>query len=124
MKVRRYTYEDYAEKISSYLFLNESVGHINHRLVRKLIEMMRKGEVRFSYLRKDGKRRSAIGTLKPDIVKKHIKGTGKKKPPYVLPYIDLDANGTGNPHAKADYFKAAWRSFRKKNLQTMKLDSM
>lgn len=101
-----------------------NIGPVNSRLLKKLVELMRKGPVRFSYNRKDKKRRNAIGTLEPDIVRKHIKGTGKPKPPTVLPYIDLDANGSGNPNAQPNYDKASWRSFRKDLLQSIKLTGM
>lgn len=101
-----------------------NLGPINGRLLKELVRLLREGPVRFVYKRKDGQTRRATGTLVPEIVRKHIKGTGKKKPDYVLPYIELDANGSGNPNAKPNYDKAAWRSFRKDLLQSIKLSGM
>lgn len=101
-----------------------NLGPINNRLLKKLVELMRKGPVRFSYNRKDKQRRNAIGTLEPDVVRKHIKGTGKPKPPTVLPYLDLTPGLSGAPNLQPNYNRAAWRSFRKDLLQSIKLSGM
>lgn len=101
-----------------------NLGPVNGRLLKKLVELLRQGPTRFSYKRKDGQQRNAIGTLEPEVVKKHIKGTGVKKPDSVLPYIELNPKGNGSPSQPADYNRAAWRSFRKNLLQSIKLAGM
>lgn len=101
-----------------------NLGPINSRMIGELVKLLREGPVRFSYKKKNNERRNAIGTLEPDVVRKHIKGTGAPKPPTVLPYIELDPNGIGSPAAKPRYDKAAWRSFRKNLLQSFKPISM
>ena len=82
------------------------------------------GKIKQFYNRKDKQRRNAIGTLEPDVVRKHIKGTGKPKPPTVLPYLDLTPNLGGQPNLQPNYDRAAWRSFRKDLLQSIKLSGM
>jgi len=64
---------------------------------------MRCGIVRFSYLKKDGTIRTAIGTLKKNLLPETL-GTGKKAPNDVFVYYDTE--------------KSSWRSFRKENILT------
>ena len=64
---------------------------------------MRHGIVTFTYLKKDGTIRNAIGTLKKGLLPETL-GTGRKPSPDVLVYYDTE--------------RASWRSFRKENLLT------
>lgn len=71
------------------------------QLINALKEKLHKGIVNFSYLKKDGTKRSARGTLLG--VGHTIKGTSKRHAcDLTLQYYDLDCNG--------------WRSFRIENL--------
>ena len=66
-------------------------------------ELMRKGEVKFKYTKKDGTMREARGTLNMDIIpeKDHPKGNSYELRTNLLIYFDLD--------------KEAWRSCWEKN---------
>lgn len=76
---------------------------------KKFLEALKAGKVKFSYKKVDGSTREAVGTLKPELMKKAEAtdkkiADGKKKhfvPPTVLIYWDLEAAG--------------FRSFRKEN---------
>lgn len=76
---------------------------------KKFLEALKAGKVEFSYKKVDGSTREAVGTLKPELMKKAEAtdkkiADGKKKhfvPPTVLIYWDLEAAG--------------FRSFRKAN---------
>lgn len=67
--------------------------------VNILKEKMRSGEVKFTYLKKDGSERTARGTLNIDIMgtENAPKGTGDVYNDNVTRYFDLNSNG--------------WRSF-------------
>lgn len=93
------------------------IGHLTTNLTTKTIMKnlliwfkttilkykMRHGIVKFSYTKKDGTIRTAIGTLKKNLLPETL-GTGRKPSPEVLVYYDTE--------------KASWRSFRKENLLT------
>lgn len=64
---------------------------------------MRHGIVTFTYLKKDGTIRTAIGTLKKSLLPETL-GTDRKPSHDVLVYYDTE--------------KSSWRSFRKENLLT------
>lgn len=76
---------------------------------KKFLEALKAGKVEFSYKKVDGSTREAVGTLKPELMKKAEAtdkkiADGKKKhfvPPTILIYWDLEAEG--------------FRSFRKAN---------
>ena len=76
---------------------------------KKFLEALKAGKVEFSYKKVDGSTREAVGTLKPELMKKAEAtdkkiADGKKKhfvPPTILVYWDLEAAG--------------FRSFRKEN---------
>lgn len=76
---------------------------------KKFLEALKAGKVEFSYKKVDGSTREAVGTLKPELMKKAQAtdkkiADGKKKhfvPPTILIYWDLEADG--------------FRSFRKAN---------
>lgn len=68
--------------------------------IKKFKNMLRDGEVRFVFTKKDGSERVARGTLNLNIVpsESHPKGEGRPSPEDMVKYFDLD--------------KQAWRSFR------------
>ena len=61
---------------------------------RKLVELMRKGIVEFVFVKKStGKRRTAHGTLKKDLIPARSQrkpGRPKKRPDYLVIYYDTD----------------------------------
>lgn len=67
----------------------------------KLKAAMRKGVVRFKFVKVDGSIRDAVGTLAEDIVPQTGMG-GRKRNSGVTVYFDLT--------------RQSWRSFRKENL--------
>ena len=62
--------------------------------IMELKEMLRKGEVKFQYTKKDGSTRTAVGTLKQDLITKKPNG-GFCYPKEVgyTPYFDLEKEG-------------------------------
>ena len=73
-------------------------------LVEQLKKKLRSGQiVKFAYLKKDGSIRIAFGTTNPDFIADKVCGWGVSREEYATTaYFDLE--------------KAAWRSFRWKNL--------
>lgn len=69
-------------------------------MIEKLVALLHKGIVSFTYIKKDGTRRHAEGTLYG--VGHTLKGSKASKCPYVLNYYDVDCQG--------------WRCFIIKNL--------
>lgn len=75
--------------------------------VKKFLKLARNGEVKFKFKEvKDNSVRTALGTLKKDIIKKELSDVKKAKrkhkvPNSIIVYWDLDKN--------------SWRSFRKAN---------
>lgn len=51
------------------------------------------GEVRFSYMKKDGTRRDARGTISPGAINYTPNGRGRRTPDHLFLYWDLDAQG-------------------------------
>lgn len=77
--------------------------------LEKLKEMLREGEVQFSYLKKDSTVREARGTVNLDIIpeENHPKGESERKiSDQTVRYYDLDSCG--------------WRSFSIENLIDIK----
>lgn len=70
--------------------------------IEKLIEDMRHGVVTFSYRKKDGSIRSAVGTLCEDYFSYERKGSESSRPAGLVSYWDMEAGG--------------WRCFREENL--------
>lgn len=72
--------------------------------IADLVKLMKRGSVvKFAYVKKNGNYRIARGTLKPDLVKKMIKGTGVPRSKYgLVAYLDVD--------------KHRWRSFRRRSI--------
>lgn len=75
---------------------------LDHELSR-LRMMMRDGEVKFKYEKKDGSIRTARGTTKNDLIPDDHRSESKKRKSTdtILAYFDLD--------------KEEWRCFRKEN---------
>jgi len=75
--------------------------------VKKFLKLARTGEVKFKFKEvKDNSVRTALGTLKKDVIKKELSDVKKAKrrhrvPNSIIVYWDLDKN--------------SWRSFRKAN---------
>jgi hypothetical protein len=70
--------------------------------VIRLKEAMRSDQVEFSFVKKDGTTRHAIGTLQTAVVSPKIKGTGRPYPINQIRYFDID--------------RAAFRSFNAETL--------
>lgn len=72
--------------------------------IQRFRELLRKGEVNFSYKKIDGTIREARGTLDFNMIpeESHPIGTGKATSDSLISYFDLDKN--------------AWRSLRTDNL--------
>lgn len=72
--------------------------------IQRFRELLRKGEVNFSYKKIDGTIREARGTLDFNMIpeESHPIGTGKATSDSTISYFDLDKN--------------AWRSLRTDNL--------
>lgn len=70
--------------------------------LKKLRAFMREGEVKFTFMKKDGSKRKARGTLKKSLIPDKFVGDDRRKPSdLVFNYFDLD--------------KEDWRCFRKEN---------
>ncbi len=78
--------------------------------INKFREELHKREVEFSYTKKNGEERTALGTLNFDIMgeENKPKGTGRVTPDTVINYYDLDSEG--------------WRSFLIENFIGFKDD--
>ena len=71
--------------------------------INELKEMLNKGMVKFQYIKKDGSVRTAMGTLKSDLItKKPAGGVCYPKQVGYTPYFDME--------------KEAWRVFAESKL--------
>ena len=77
--------------------------------IKEFKDALHQGEVEFVYNKKNGEERTALGTLKMDIIGEENmpKGTGREKPNNVICYYDLNSEG--------------WRSFVEDNLIMWKI---
>lgn len=102
--------EDRGYEVEDNVYLDTQLREsMSEAVEKKFLEALKAGKVEFSYKKVDGSTREAVGTLKPELMKKAEAtdkkiADGKKKhfvPPTILIYWDLEAEG--------------FRSFRKAN---------
>lgn len=109
--------EDRGYEVEDNVYLDTQLREsMSEAVEKKFLEALKAGKVEFSYKKVDGSTREAVGTLKPELMKKAEAtdkkiADGKKKhfvPPTILIYWDLEA-GRFRSFRKANFikFKAA-----------------
>lgn len=74
---------------STSMSIDECIAKVE--AISALYDKLMKGVVKFTFKKKDGSIRQAIGTLVHDKINYEFKGTGKSSP-VTLPYWDLEKN--------------------------------
>ena len=59
--------------------------------VEELKEKLNGGPVKFSFQKKDGSLRKAVGTRKMALIPKDLQPSGKSSSPKILPFYDLES---------------------------------